>query len=63
MKLERLPIVPDSVIPSMPSRIRPTAWVSAGIVVALAAAAIALWAHYGSAVFFEMIMAGLAFCF
>jgi hypothetical protein len=27
------------------------------------AAAIALWAHYGTTVFFEMIAAGIAACF
>ena len=27
------------------------------------AAAVALWAHYGTAVFFEMIRAGFAACF
>jgi hypothetical protein len=32
----------------------------AGIVVA---ATLALWAHYGSAVFYEMIATGLAACF
>ena len=32
----------------------------AGILLALA---VALWAHYGSAVFFEMIAAGIAACF
>jgi len=35
----------------------------AGLVGALLAATLALWAHYGSAVFFEMIRAGLAACF
>jgi hypothetical protein len=63
INLKDLPLVPDSVIPSMPSRVRPAIWAGAGIVGALAAAAILLWAHYGSAVFFEMIMAGVAFCF
>ena len=29
----------------------------------LAAAALVLWAHYGTAVFFEMIAAGIAACF
>jgi hypothetical protein len=29
----------------------------------LAAAALLLWTHYGNAVFFEMILAGLASCF
>jgi len=36
---------------------------AAGLVGALLAATLALWAHYGSAVFFEMIRAGLAACF
>jgi len=60
--LERLFTVADNVIPQMPSRVRPALWASAGIVGALAAATVVLWAHYGSAVFFEMVMAGLAFC-
>ena len=30
---------------------------------ALAAAAAALWAHYGTAVFYEMILAGINACF
>jgi hypothetical protein len=46
-----------------------TAWVSrpwlavaaAGGV--LLAATVALWAHYGTAVFYEMIAAGIAACF
>ena len=29
----------------------------------LAAAAAALWAHYGTAVFYEMILAGINACF
>jgi hypothetical protein len=29
----------------------------------LIAGTLALWAHYGSAVFFEMIAAGIAACF
>jgi len=29
----------------------------------LIAAAVVLWAHYGTAVFFEMIAAGIAACF
>ena len=42
--------------------VRPAVWVGAGTG-ALAAAAILLWDHYGSAVFFEMIAAGIASCF
>jgi hypothetical protein len=29
----------------------------------LLAGTVALWAHYGTAVFYEMILAGLAMCF
>jgi hypothetical protein len=36
---------------------------AAAVMGVLLAATIALWAHYGSAVFFEMIKAGLAACF
>jgi hypothetical protein len=41
---------------------RPLALV-AGAAGVLVAATLALWAHYGSAVFFEMIRSGLAYCF
>jgi len=46
-----------------PSRIRPALWAGGGAVAVVAAAAILLWSHYGSAVFYETVMAGLAFCF
>jgi hypothetical protein len=59
----RLPSMPDRVISSLPSRIAPAVWAGAAIVGALVAGTALLWAHYGSAVFFEMIRAGLAFCF
>jgi hypothetical protein len=55
--------MPDRVISSMPSRVPPAVWAGAAVVGALAAGTVLLWAHYGSAVFFEMIVAGLAFCF
>ena len=45
---------------------RPLSWplLLAGIAAALAlAATILLWAHYGTAVFFETIRAGFAACF
>jgi hypothetical protein len=35
----------------------------AGIAGLLLAATVALWAHYGSAVFYEMLLAGFAACF
>jgi hypothetical protein len=37
--------------------------VGVGIVGVTVAGTALLWAHYGSAVFFEMIMAGIAACF
>jgi len=55
--------MPDSAIAPMRARFRPAVWVGAGIVGVLVAATVLLWAHYGSAVFFEMIMAGIAACF
>jgi hypothetical protein len=59
----RLPLMPDRAISSLPWRVPPAVWAGAAIVGALAAGTVLLWAHYGSAVFFEMIMAGLALCF
>jgi hypothetical protein len=41
---------------------RPLLIVAAAIGILLAAT-VALWAHYGTAVFYEMILAGLAACF
>jgi hypothetical protein len=43
-------------------RMKPAVWACVGFG-ALAAAAVLLWARYGSAVFFEVIAAGLASCF
>ena len=37
--------------------------VLAGVAGVLIAATLALWAHYGTAVFFEIIAAGIAACF
>ena len=44
------------------SSVRPLVW-GAAVAGVLLAVAVALWAHYGSAVFFEMIRAGIAMCF
>jgi multidrug transporter EmrE-like cation transporter len=55
--------MPDRAISSMPWRVPLAVWAGAAIVGALAAGTVLLWSHYGSAVFFEMIMTGLAFCF
>jgi hypothetical protein len=60
---QRLPLMSDRAMSPMPLRVRPAFWVGAGIVGALAGGTALLWAHYGSAVFFETIIAGLSFCF
>jgi hypothetical protein len=41
---------------------RPLVIVAASIALLLVGT-VALWAHYGTAVFYEMILAGLAMCF
>ena len=52
----------DVAAPSWRVKPRPLMLV-AGTAGALVAVSVALWAHYGTAVFFEMIHAGLALCF
>ena len=37
--------------------------IAAVMAVALVVATIGLWAHYGTAVFFEIVAAGIAACF
>ncbi len=56
-------MTPDSAVSTMPTRLRPALWLGAAIVGLMLAGTIVLWAHLGSAVFFEMIAAGLAACF
>ena len=38
-------------------------WVAGGALVVLLAAAIGLWARHGAAVFFDIVAAGIAYCF
>jgi hypothetical protein len=52
----------DVAAPSWRVKPRPLALV-AGVAGVLFATTFALWAHYGTAVFFEMIRAGFAACF
>jgi hypothetical protein len=54
--------MPDSVIvpPRFPRLLLVTAAAVAGV---LLAAALGLWVHYGTAVFYEMILAGIGACF
>jgi hypothetical protein len=53
----------DSLLPSQRFASRPVIVVSAGVAGILLAGALVLWVHYGSAVFYEMILAGIAACF
>jgi hypothetical protein len=57
---------PQQITPSIqPSRRIAQAIVMGGVIVgvAVALAALALWFHYGTAVFFETIAAGISACF
>ncbi len=54
--------MPETVAASAPSSFRPLLIVG-GVVVLLLAGTVALWAHYGTTVFYEMILAGIAACF
>jgi hypothetical protein len=54
--------MPESASRSLPAAQRPLLLVAAGLGI-LVAATLALWAHYGTAVFYEMIVAGLTACF
>jgi hypothetical protein len=38
-------------------------WGAAGLGALVVLGALALWSHYGTAVFFEMIAAGISACF
>jgi hypothetical protein len=44
------------------SRLSPPLLIVAAVVGILVAGTVALWAHYGTAVFYEMIVAGIAAC-
>jgi hypothetical protein len=53
--------MPDSMAAAPPRFSRPLAVVTAAVVLLLAGT-VALWAHYGTAVFYETILAGIAAC-
>ncbi len=53
--------MPDTALVSS-GRLSPILVVSAALAVLLGSAA-TLWAYYGTALFYEMIAAGLAYCF
>jgi hypothetical protein len=52
--------LPSSVAPSS---VQPALLVGAAVAGVVLAATAGLWAWYGSAVFYEMVAAGLAVCF
>jgi hypothetical protein len=52
-----------NIVPVQRFASRPLVVTSAGIFGLLLAATLVLWAHYGTAVFYEMILAGIAACF
>jgi hypothetical protein len=61
---------PVSTQPEMPRILRPGRKLASAIVIGSAAlgavalaGALALWFHYGTAVFFEMIASGISACF
>jgi hypothetical protein len=56
------PPMPDIAVVSS-GRISPAIVAVTGFGVILLTAALALWSYHGTAVFYEMILAGLAACF
>ena len=58
--------VPNGTLPATPPKARAApviVWSAAALGVLAIIAAAALWIYYGTAVFFEMIAAGIAACF
>ena len=53
--------MPETVSAAAPSLSRPLSLIAAVLGI-LVAGTVALWAHYGTAVFYEMIVAGIAAC-
>jgi hypothetical protein len=53
--------MPETVSAATPQLSRPLVLIAAAVGILLAATVL-LWAHYGTAVFYEMIVAGLAAC-
>lgn len=54
--------MPDIATATTPRLWRPLLIVAMAVALALAGT-VALWAHYGTAVFYEMVLAGIAACF
>lgn len=57
------PTMPPQAATSALPAARLIVWTIAGLVAALIAASGVLWAHYGTAVFYEMILTGITACF
>ena len=58
------PLSSPQEIPSGARRFGPVIAIAAGLATAAGlAGALVLWAHYGTAVFFEMLVSGLEACF
>lgn len=55
--------MPDNIADAEFAPRRATVLLAAAVLGAILAGTIALWAHYGTAVFFETIRAGFAACF
>jgi hypothetical protein len=53
--------MPETASATTPVLARPLVIIAAAVGVVLAGT-VALWAHYGTAVFYEMIVAGIAAC-
>ena len=53
--------MPETVTAATPVLLRPLVLIAAAAGI-LFAGTVVLWAHYGTAVFYEMIVAGLAAC-
>ena len=54
--------MPKLLSPSLPFAGHPVALAAAAIGAIVLAATLALWVHYGTAVFYEMILSGIAAC-
>jgi hypothetical protein len=57
------PSLPQQAATSAFPAARLIVWTIAAVVGALVVAAAVLWVHYGTAVFYEMILTGIAACF
>jgi hypothetical protein len=55
--------MPETSSEAQPFAGRPFMLAAAAVIVLLIAGTVALWVHYGSTIFYEMILAGIAACF